>query len=242
MQRYFTTKKNEKMILEDGDFHHIKDVMRIKSGEQIICVCENKTFLCNIIYDNKEYEINIIKEINNKTELKKKVVLYQALIRNENLDLVIQKACELGATDFYPTIFNRNVVKITDDKKENKLNRFRKIAKEAAEQSHRESLMEIHDFIDVNDIKKDKDELALLAYENNNDVYILEKSLNNINDYNKISIVIGPEGGIDNSEVNNLMNKGFINVSLGKRILRSETAAMFSLSLISFYLEGKKYE
>lgn len=242
MQRYFTTKKNEKMILEDGDFHHIKDVMRIKSGEQIICVCENKTYLCNIIYDNKEYEINIIKEIDNKTELKKKVVLYQALIRNENLDLVIQKACELGATDFYPTIFNRNVVKITDDKKENKINRFRKIAKEAAEQSHRESLMEIHDFIDVNDIKKDKDELALLAYENNNDVYILEKSLNNINDYNKISIVIGPEGGIDNNEVNNLMNKGFINVSLGKRILRSETAAMFSLSLISFYLEGKKYE
>ena len=242
MQRYFTTKKNEKMILEDGDFHHIKDVMRIKSGEQIICVCENKTYLCNIIYDNKEYDINIIKEIDNKTELKKKVVLYQALIRNENLDLVIQKACELGATDFYPTIFNRNVVKITNDKKENKLNRFRKIAKEAAEQSHRESLMEIHDFIDVNDIKKDKDELALLAYENNKDIYILEKSLNNINDYNKISIVIGPEGGIDNNEVNNLMNKGFVNVSLGKRILRSETAAMFSLSLISFYLEGKKYE
>ena len=239
MQRYFVSKENENFILSNSDFHHVKDVMRIKNDGQLICVYENKSYLCSINYFENGYKINVIEEITKDVELNKKVILYQAVIKNDKFDLVIQKATELGVTDIVPTIFSRSVVKVDDSKKDNKLNRYEKIVKEACEQSHRLVLPVIHNYQKVKTIKLDEDTLGLIAYENNGDYASFKNALLDVDKYNKVAIVIGPEGGFSNDEVDYLVKNGFKNISLGKRILRSETASMYALSVIANYLEGK---
>ena len=238
MQRYFVSKENEKFVLNSNDFHHIKDVMRIKSNGNIICICDNHSYLCSIEYDNSSYDIKIIEEITKDVELTKDVILYQALIKNDKFDLVIQKATELGVTDIVPTAFSRSVVKVEKEKQESKINRYNKIVKEACEQSHRQILPVIHPYIDVKKIKLDEDTLGLIAYENNGNYHSFYEALKDINNYRKIAIVIGPEGGFSDDEVSYLKNEGFKSISLGKRILRSETASMYALSVIGYYLEG----
>ena len=239
MQRYFVSKENENFILSNSDFHHVKDVMRIKNDGQLICVYENKSYLCSINYFENGYKINVIEEITKDVELNKKVILYQAVIKNDKFDLVIQKATELGVTDIVPTIFSRSVVKVDDSKKDNKLNRYEKIVKEACEQSHRLVLPMIHNYQKVKTIKLDEDTLGLIAYENNGDYASFKNALLDVDKYNKVAIVIGPEGGFSNDEVDYLVKNGFKNISLGKRILRSETASMYALSVLSFYLESR---
>ena len=238
MQRYFVNKKNDKFILTDLDFHHIKDVMRIKSNGEIICVYDNKSYLCTITYNNSSYDIKIVNECDNDVELSKDVILYQAVIKNEKFDLVVQKACELGVKEIVPTIFERSVVKVDNKNIENKLTRYNKIIKEACEQSHRQLLANIRPFINLKNIKEDDETLKILAYENNNDQHSLKNILNKIDNYKRIAIVIGPEGGFTIDEVNYLLSIGFISVSLGKRILRSETASIALLAIIASYLEG----
>lgn len=240
MQRYFVKKENEKLILNDSDFHHIKNVMRMKNNDKMICVFENQSFLCSINFTNNSYEINIIEEITKDVELNRQVILYQALIKNDKFDMVIQKATELGVSDIVPTIFSRSVVKVDDNKKDNKLLRYEKIIKEACEQSHRQIMPKIHNYLNVKKITLDDDTLGLIAYENNNNYNSFYENLKNINDYKKIAIVIGPEGGFSEDEVTYLQSIGFKNISLGKRILRSETASLYALSVISYYLEGVK--
>ena len=100
-------------------------------------------------------------------------------------------------------------------------------------------LPNIHSYQKVKTIKLDEDTLGLIAYENNGDYASFNNALKDIDNYNKIAIVIGPEGGFSNDEVEYLVKIGFKNISLGKRILRSETASMYALSVISFYLESR---
>ena len=239
MQRYFVKKENEKIVLSDQDLHHIKDVMRIKSNGQIVCVFDNASYLCKIEYDNNSYDVKIIEEITKDVELPKDVILYQALIKNDKFDLVIQKATELGVSMIYPTIFSRSVVKVEKDKMDKKLDRYGKIVKEACEQSRRQVLPEMGNYINVKDIKLDDDTIGFIAYENNNNYKSFNENLALSDNYNKIAIVVGPEGGFSDDEVKYLVSQGFKNISLGKRILRSETASMYALSVIANYLEGK---
>lgn len=240
MQRYFVQKINDSLKVSENDYHHIKNVMRLKDGDKLIACFDNQSFLCRIHYTKDAYELIIESDISTDVELKKEVILYQALIKNDKFDLVIQKATELGASKIYPTIFERSIIKIDSSKEESKLDRYSKIMKEASEQSHRQVIPNIMSYIKVGDIKLDSDTLGLVAYENNDDFYSLYNSMIDIDKYNKIAIVIGPEGGFTDKEINSLISKGFRNVSLGKRILRSETAAIYSLSVISYYIENIK--
>ena len=239
MQRYFVNKENDTFTLSSSDLHHVKDVMRIKNDGKIICVYNNQSYLCSINYFDNDYKINVIEEITKDVELNKQVILYQALIKNDKFDLVMQKATELGVTDIVPTIFSRSVVKVDDSKKDNKLSRYEKIVKEACEQSHRLVLPTIHNYQKVKTIKLDEDTLGLIAFENNGDYASFLHALEAINNYKKVAIVIGPEGGFSMDEVKYLEAQGFKNISLGKRILRSETASMYALSVLAFYLESR---
>ena len=139
----------------------------------------------------------------------------------------------------YPTIFSRSVVKVEKDKMYKKLDRYGKIIKEACEQSRRQVLPEMGNYINVKDIKLDDDTIGFIAYENNNNYKSFNENLTLSDNYNKIAIVVGPEGGFSDDEVKYLVSQGFKNISLGKRILRSETASMYALSVIANYLEGK---
>ena len=238
MQRYFVKKENEKIVLSDLDLHHIKDVMRIKSGGQIVCVFDNASYLCVIEFLNSSYEVKVVEEITKDVELPKDVILYQALIKNDKFDLVIQKATELGVSTIYPTVFSRSVVKVEKDKMYKKIDRYNKIIKEACEQSRRQVLPTMGNYINVKDIKLDEDTIGFIAYENNNNYKSFNENLIESEKYNKIAVVVGPEGGFSDDEVKYLVKAGFKNISLGKRILRSETASMYALSVIANYLEG----
>lgn len=236
MQRYFVNKENEEFILQDSDFHHIKDVMHIKNNGQIICIYDNKSYLCSITYNKNSYQIKVLNDISKDAECSKQIILYQALIRNEKFDLVVQKATELGVSEIVPTSCQRSVIKIENNKENDKLNRYNKIIKEASEQSHRQVLAKCNRYTTIKDIKLDKDTLGILAYENETDKLSLKDSLNNLNSYQKIALVIGPEGGFTIDEITYLLNIGFKSVSLGKTILRSETAAIYLLSVVNYVL------
>lgn len=239
MQRYFVKKEKNKLILNESDLHHIKNVMRIKSDDKIICILNNQSYLCKINYDETTYDIKIIEEISKDVELPKEIILYQALIKNDKFDFVIQKASELGVSKIVPTIFSRSIIKITENKKDNKIIRYQKIAKEACEQSHRQIIPEISNYLDVKNITLDNDTLGLIAYENNGDYLSFYKNLMNLQSYLKIALVIGPEGGFSEDELNYLKGIGFKSISLGKRILRSETASLYALSVLAYNLEGR---
>ena len=167
MQRYFVKKENDKLILNESDLHHIKNVMRLKSNDQIICVFDNKSYLCSITFSRDDYNITILDNLSKDVELPKNVILYQALIKNDNFDLVVQKATEIGISTISPTIFKRSVIKIESNKQDNKINRYNKIVKEACEQSHRQKLPVVTNYINVKDIKIDDKTLGLVSYENN---------------------------------------------------------------------------
>ncbi|MCI5746101.1 MAG: 16S rRNA (uracil(1498)-N(3))-methyltransferase [Erysipelotrichaceae bacterium] len=239
MQRYFVDCINNNLILKESDFHHIKDVMRIKDNGEIICVFNNQSYLCKIHYVNDGYEISIVSNVTKDVELPKRIHLYQALIKNDKFDLVVQKATELGVSDIHPTIFSRSIVKISNDNEESKLARYYKICKEACEQSHRQVIPNIHHFIKVCDIFHGEKTLKIVAYEKKEDDNLFYRTLEKINDYEDVAVVIGPEGGFEKSEIEELEKNGFICVSLGKRILRSETASLYVLSIIAHYLERK---
>ncbi len=236
MQQYFVNKIGDKLYLNDNDLYHLTNVLRYKN-KNIICIIDNKAYLCNFTYQNKEYSIEIINEIDRNSELDVEIHLYQALIRNENFDLVLQKATELGAKTITPTIFNRNVVKIDKNKEENKINRFNLIVKNASEQSHRDIVPTVTNLVSVKDIELCENEIGLVCYEKNDNYKSLSSLKEKLINADKIKIVIGPEGGIEPNEYQSLLDKGFYSISLGKRILRSETAAFNILSKLEYIIE-----
>ena len=237
MQQYFVERINGEFRLNEKDLYHLKVVMRVKENDEICVICENKAYVCSFHYTNKDYFLTEMYELNNNPELDKEINLYQALIRNENFDLVIQKSTELGVSNIIPTVFERNVVKITDDKLESKLKRFNTISKGASEQSRRLKVPSVLNPIKVSDINLSDGEIGLVAYEKDENTKSIKELESEIRSSSKVSIVIGPEGGITPKEYQTLLDKGFKSVSLGKRILRSETASLSLLSILGYIIE-----
>ena len=238
MQQFFVTKVNDKFILDEDDLYHLSVVMRAREDTQIICIYNEEPYLCSFRYAGKNYDIKIITKMLRESELPVHIRLYQALIRNENFDFIIQKATELGVNEIVPTIFERNVVKIEKDKEEAKYKRYKLIAKGASDQSKRNVPPIILPQCTINNIELSQDEVGLVAYEKNENTKSLSFFAPDIKKAKKVSIIIGPEGGISEKEYQTLIQKGFRSISLGKRILRSETATISLLSVLSYIIEG----
>ena len=237
MQRYFSSSETE-IILDHGDIHHITHVMRNKVGDFFEVVFNKKVYQMKITSLSPfTYEINDISSIDN--ELKEEITLFYCLSKGEKNEFVMQKACELGVKRIVLLSSMRSIVKLDNDDFNRKKVRYEKILKEASEQSHRNIIPELIGIIPIKNIPE-----ALLAkhnfvaYEedagNTSDTY---KLINEIKSRESISILIGSEGGLDKSELEVLHQQGFKNISLGKRILRTETAAVYALSVIGFLLE-----
>ena len=239
MQQYFAEKVNGKFRLKEKDQYHLETVMRVRDGDEILIIFEGEQYLCSYKKNGKDYEITEIAKLDHNPELGKRITVYQALIRNENFDMVIQKATELGASRIVPTIFERNVVKIPKERENFKLERFQAIAKGASEQSHRTVISEVLPQISIKDIELEDGEIGIVAYEKCEETKTLSSLEEKIINADKISIIIGPEGGITPKELQLLLDKGFISVSLGKRILRSETATLSLLSMLDYIIEIK---
>lgn len=236
MQRYFANVKDNHVFLGDGDIHHLLHVMRAKINDEIEVVADSKLYAC-LVTSISPLEIKINYEIPQDSEIKEEITLFFALAKGEKIDFIVQKATELGVSRIVLLKTERCVVKFDDKTFNHKLERFNKIAKEASEQCHRLKIPEIRGVVDISKIPSNLlSDVNLVAYEkeagNTSSVFDLVKK------GQSLSIMIGPEGGFSEKEIDYLVNKlSFKKISLGKRILRTETAAVYALSVIGCLLE-----
>ncbi len=230
MQQYFA--KNESLELKDADYHHIKNVMRMKKGELVRVAYDENVYLCEISDMEKSVRLSVLEKLPAVNGLSNVTVCF-ALIKEQRLDYLLQKSTEAGATSFIPLVTKRTVVKVDEKKASNKLQRWQKICKEAAEQAYRTSVPVVQAISDLKKIITTDYDVKLLCSLNENTQNI-KKVIPKINKYDKILIVVGPEGGFEKDEEKFLTENGFISVSLGENVLRAETAPVVALSMINY--------
>lgn len=231
MQQYFAINKN--LDLLESDYHHIKNVMRMKITDKIKVVYENVIYLCEIT-DIESVKFKIIEEEKNNND-NVKISIAFGLIKEQKLDYLFQKGTEVGISEFIPVNMIRSVVKIDSNKEDKKLDRWNKILKEASEQSFRSNIPNLTNIKNIKDLINLDFDLKLVCSLNENTQNI-KKILQKINKYDKILLVVGPEGGFDLKEENLLIQNGFISTSLGSTVLRAETAPIVATSMINYEL------
>lgn len=235
MQRYFVKEKNnDNFVLENSDIHHIKKVMRFKNNDKIEIVFDNVVYLCNI--DNIDsLTLSIIDKYEEDRELNIKLSVAISLVQEQKFDLIIQKLTELGVNSIIPLKTERSIVKIDKTKEEKKKSRWESIAKEASEQSKRTTIPKIYNIMSMKELISNKKDINLICSLNDKTKPLEHYLTNNIKE---ILFVIGPEGGFTPKEEQFLMENDFESTSLGKRILRVETAAIYVASIINYIYKG----
>lgn len=251
MPKFFVNKKqveNETINIIGGDVNHIKNVLRKKEKEKIeICIIGNEEKGIDTISEIEKIEENCIKcrilEYKvSETEGKIQVTIFQGLPKSDKMELVIQKSVELGVYEIYPTEMKRCIVKLKEQEANKKIARWQKISEVAAKQSGRNIIPQIKEKVNIKQVcnlVKDYDKL-IVAYEEEKENSLKSelKSIKSKDKENiKIAILVGPEGGIDLEEIEELSKAGTVIVTLGKRILRTETVALNVLSNIMYELE-----
>lgn len=249
MPKFFVTNQsiqNNEIVIVGNDVNHIKNVLRKKKGNQItICNSDiSVDYLCEIVkLEEETIKCNIIKELATNSESNIKVTIWQGLPKADKMELVIQKAVELGAYDITPVEMKRCVVRLNEKDKTKKLQRWQKIAEVAAKQSGRNRIPLINEIKSLQNICNlcQEYDIVIVAYENEKHNKLkqeLEKLKIKQTENLRIAILIGPEGGIDNSEIQLLKENGAKIVTLGNRILRTETVALNVLSIIMYEFEA----
>lgn len=238
MQQYFYDGQlsiEDIVSLSDDEKHHIQRVLRMRENSIVRLIDNNQqAFLTEVVYKDNDCFLRVIEQDMINNERKIPVTLVCGLLKKESWDLVLQKATELGVTTIVPFISSRCVVKLSDEKENRKKQRWNKICQEASEQSKRNAIPNVVDVIKFNEIPHFKSDCNVVAYE------LLNNSTKRLRDTisgPSITVVIGPEGGFSADEVEYLYECGFNGISLGKRILRAETAPMYVLSAIDALLE-----
>lgn len=246
MQKYFVNEllmPEKQFILEEHDQHHLKNVMRYHNGDTIICIDTNHIqYLCTIA-DVQQGMIKAEKALDIDNELDVEVTLIYALPKGDKFELVLQKACELGVSHIIALQSKRCVVKMTKEKFAKKLPRYHKILKEASEQSGRNRIPDIKGIVTIKDIGSCLGDVNLVAYEETAKSQRhgqLYESLQQLQSGQHIVVIVGCEGGFEESEIKELNAFGVKCCSLGKRILRSETAPLYLLSVIGYSREVAK--
>lgn len=234
----------EKEIQITGsDVNHIKNVLRMEVGEQI-CICsgqDNKEYRCEIEnYGEDVVNATIMWVEEAGVELKSKIYLFQGLPKNDKMELIIQKAVELGVYEVIPVATRRAVVKLDAKKEEAKRKRWNTIAESAAKQSKRLVIPQVTKVMNFQEALRYAGQLdiTLIPYELAEGMEETRRVINSIESGQSIGIFIGPEGGFDESEVAAARDCKAVPITLGKRILRTETAGLAILSILMFYLEA----
>ena len=236
--------EKDKIVIQNDDVNHIKNVLRAKVDDKID-ICDyntSKNYVCKIEeIEDKVIRCKIIEEIDSNVESEVKVSIFQGIPKADKMELVIQKSVELGAYDITPIEMKRCVVKLKEKDKTKKIQRWQKISEVAAKQSGRDIIPNINNIININKLCEslEKYDLVLVAYENEK-INTLKNELIKIknNKKVKIAIIIGPEGGIDKAEIEQLEKNNAKIVTLGNRILRTETVALNMLSIIMYELDS----
>lgn len=232
MQRYFAKEKNDDLfLLEKTDLHHIKNVMRMNDGDEIEVVYNETPYLCKVFGINDNIKIKLVQELEKKKQDMPKVNLIIPLLKEQKMDLILQKATELGVHEITPIFTKRSIIKIDSKKENSKLDRWKRICKEASEQSFRDSVPIINKIVEIGDLTLKDVNIVCSTVEKAKNVRNILKT---VHDYDTINIVIGPEGGLSLEEEQLLQKMGFSSVTLGSRIMRVETVPLFILSVINY--------
>lgn len=226
--------------IEGHDFNHIKNVLRMHDGDEILVSENGMSHLCRIVSLEGDTCVAEIREENfQNTDLPVEIHLFQALPKGDKMEFIIQKTVELGVDKIHPVEMKRCVVKLDDKKKKSKVSRWQSISESAAKQSKRCKIPEIGDvlsFKQAMDKAKEMD-LFLVPFESKRGMLDTKDALSEIKPGMKIGIIIGPEGGFEDKEVEDSVAVGGKTVSLGSRILRTETAAMTSVGMVMLHVE-----
>lgn len=234
------SKSGDNYIISSSDHNHIKNVLRLKCGDTVLISENGQSNLCEITaLGENETVLKIIEKNFSDNELPIKIYLFQGLPKSDKLELIIQKCVELGVYEIIPVQMKRCVVKIDDKKKESKIQRWQAISESAAKQSKRNIIPKIGDIISFDKALEKALELdtILLPYEAKNGMQSTKEALSKLSGGMSVGIFIGPEGGFEDDEVQKAIDKGARIISLGKRILRTETAAISAVNMCMLYSE-----
>ena len=225
-----------------ADFNHVKNVLRLKVGDRFLVSCDGKSNLCEITaFSNDQVLLSVIEKDFLDTSLPIKISLFQGIPKTDKMELIIQKAVELGVEEIVPVEMKRCVVKIEDKKKKSKTDRWNAISESAAKQCKRSvipSVLDVNDFSSAVNYAKSFTHVVV-PYESHNGMESTINTLKQIKSGDSVAVFIGPEGGFDDKEISLLKDAGAKIVSLGKRILRTETATITAVSMLMLYAEIK---
>ncbi len=223
MQQYFVDHElhsGDTIALDEEILYHLIKVLR-KDDSYIFRLCDSNKDIYHAHLSGKKNCV-ILEKLDENNELDCQITCILSLIKSDKFELSIQKLVELGVTRIVPYEAKRSIMKIKDLKK---MVRLRKIVREAAEQSHRNFIPELCDPIGFKELKSYMSEANYICYESEHNIADIPRS-------SSVSYIIGPEGGFEDEEYKNICELGFTSISLGKRILRSETAALYMTSII----------
>lgn len=233
-------KKDDLYFITGNDYNHIKNVLRMKVGDTFLVSCENSSDLCRISSIESNTVIAKITEKNyQNTNLPINIYLFQGLPKSDKMELIIQKAVELGVHSVIPVEMKRCVVKLDDKKKKSKVERWQSIALSAAKQSKRNTVPQISEVLPYKEALKaaQKLDLLLVPYECADGMAATKQALLQIKSGMNVGIMIGTEGGFEQSEIDAAKGAGGTIISLGRRILRTETAAITAVAMCMLYSE-----
>ena len=236
--------KEENIYINGTDFNHISNVLRLKVGEQITIgnMDTGENYLCEILkFDKEKVTTKIIEKLKEQKEIKLEIHILQGIPKSDKMELIIQKSVELGVGKIIPIQMDRSIVKLNEKDEKKKNERWNKIAESAAKQCEIDIIPEVSMSIktdNIETIKNDYD-IIIVAYEKeeNNTIKDVLKEIKKKNKPAKIAIIIGPEGGISDREIQLLENMDAKIVTIGKRILRTETVALAISSMIVYEFE-----
>ena len=234
------SRSGNRFLLDGADHNHIKNVLRMRPDDTFLVSHNGVSHLCRLVeFTDRQTVAEIIEENYQNTELPVKIYLFEGLPKGDKMEFIIQKAVELGVHTIVPTEMKHCVVKLDDKKKKSKHTRWQSIAESAAKQSKRNTIPVVHEVLSYKDALNLASELDLLLvpYENKNGMTDTVSALNKLCDCKSVGILIGPEGGFDQSEIEAAITSGGLPISLGKRILRTETAAITAVSMCMLSIE-----
>ncbi|MDF2801591.1 MAG: hypothetical protein K0S61_1494 [Anaerocolumna sp.] len=234
--------RDNRIAITGSDVNHIKNVLRMGIGEKVI-VCNGQGMDYYAVIEEQTKEeilLSTLEKKPTKSELQGKIYLFQGVPKKDKMELIIQKAVELGVYEIIPVMMKRTIVKLEDKKKElKKLERWQAIAASAAKQSGRGIIPKIAETKTLTEaLTYGKDlECKIVPYENAEGISKTRKIMSDLNGNSSVGIFIGPEGGFEEIEISQAMKEGYSPVTLGKRILRTETAGLTVLSMVMLQME-----
>ena len=223
-----------------SDYNHIRNVLRMKAGDTFLVSCGGESHLCTLEgFEDDTVVARITREGYQSTELGAEIYLFQGLPKADKMELIIQKAVELGAAGIIPVEMKRCVVKLEEKKKKSRRERWQAIAESAAKQSKRNLIPQVFDVLTYKEAMAMAGEmdLFLLPYENERGMAATREALARIKPGMSVGILVGPEGGFEEKEIELARAAGAAVISLGARILRAETAAVTAVGLGMLHVE-----